>query len=264
MSRSSWNFVSVCACALKIVPEPYQQYCQWALNINPARIFIGSLRSSCNILTFQGTFIVLCLCWIGVTSLAGGCSISTFEYPLHQGVNFRGSFCVLVFVLSSTWMPAVLSVLQRSITLLLPFAWSPTLPKPRELRLSRLLSSIVYLSTIYEECKYHVLQPFGSWDTFVFLIVILIVVGMLSLYTVPTGCSLRPRGPVTRFRSRTMRSQRKPQRSPARTFTLTPVQAMLVPNTPQASILGQSPESNSVGAVGTAVPMQATPGTPIH
>ena len=78
-------------------------------------------------------------------------------------------------------MPAVLSVLQRSITLLLLFAWSPNLPKPRELRLSRLLSSIVYLSTIYEEFKYHVLQPFGSWDTFVFLIVILIVVGMLTL-----------------------------------------------------------------------------------
>ena len=182
MSRSSWNFVSVCACALKILPEPYQQSCQWALNINPARIFIGSLRSSCKfVLTFQGPFIVLCLCWIGVTSLVGGCSISTFEYPLHQGVNFRGSLCARVFVLSSTWMSAVLSVLQRSITLLLPFAWSPTLPKPRELRLSRLLSSIVYLSTIYEECKYHVLQPFGSWDTFVFLIVILIVVEVLSL-----------------------------------------------------------------------------------
>ena len=33
-----------------------------------------------------------------------------------------------------------------------------------------------------------------------------------------------------------------------------------VPNTPQESILGPSPESNSVG---TAVPVQATPGSPI-
>ena len=226
MSRSSWNFVSVCACALKILPEPYQQSCQWALNINPARIFIGLLRSSCKfVLTFQGPFIVLCLCWIGVTSRVEGYS-STFEYPLHQGVNFRGSLCARVFVLSSTWVLAVLSVLQRSITLLLPFAWSPNLPKPRELRVSRLLSSIVYLSTIYEDCKCHVLQPFGSWDTFVVPIVILIVIGMLSLYTVPTGGSLRPRGPVTRLRSRTMRSQQKPQRSPAGTCALTPVQAM--------------------------------------
>ena len=157
-------------------------------------------------------------------SCVGECS-STFEILLHQGVHAHGSLRAQVPVLNSTWVSAVLSVLQRSITLLLRFAWSPNLPS-RELRLRRLFSSIVYLSSIYEDCKYRVLQPFGSWDMFIIPVMILILIGMLSLFTVSgKGAPLRStqlRDAAGRFtRSRTMRS-RITQRSPASTLVSTP------------------------------------------
>ena len=150
-------------------------------------------------------------------------------------------------------------MLRKSITLLLYSARGPNPPNARELRLCRLHSSIVYLSIIDEECGYRVPQPFGSWGSFMIPAVVLISVGMLALYAVAEGSSLRPmrsrtaqrspavtrsrssrtmRSPaVTRSRSsRAMRSQWTPQRSPTSTVALTPVQKS-VPNAPQESIL---------------------------
>ena len=171
-----------------------------------------------------------------------------------------GRWTVHVIDSNNMWASPVLSVLRRSMTSLLHSAWGPIPPNARELRLCRLHSSIVHLSIIDEECGYRVPQPFGSWGSFMIPVVVLISIGMLALYTVAKGGPLRSRGPVTRLRLRTMRSRRSPSlRSPAPTAVL----AMLVPNTPQASILGPSPESTSVGTVGTAVPVQATPGIPI-
>ena len=174
-----------------------------------------------------------------------------------------GRWTIHVVGSNNMWTSPVPSVLQRSMTSLLHSAWGPNPPNARELRLCRLHSSIVYLSIIDEECGYRVPQPFGSWGSFMIPVVVLISIGMLALYTVAKGSSLRSRGPVTQSRSsRTMRP-RTTQRSPAGTYALTPVQAMLGPNTPQASILGPSPGSTRAGTVGIAVPVQATPGIPI-
>ena len=64
-------------------------------------------------------------------------------------------------------------------------------PTQQRKRLCRLLSSVVYFSTIQEDFEYLVHQPFGSWDTFVILIVILISIGMLVLYHTARGVCVR-------------------------------------------------------------------------
>ena len=75
---------------------------------------------------------------------------------------------------------------------LAPSRLGPTPPNPRELRLCRLPSSIAYLSSICEECKHRVLQPSGSWDSFVISIVILISIGMLVLFSTALGANVSP------------------------------------------------------------------------
>ena len=167
--------------------------------------------------------------------------VTIFESPLRLGVLAKGS-CVFASMRKS-----VPTMLQRSMTLSLYPARGPTPPKPRELRLCRLPSSIVYLSSIYEDCKYRVLQPFGSWDMFIIPVMILILIGMLVLCTV-SGVS----GPFRFTRSRNAVQQFQT----AGTFIPASVQAMLSPSAPQASVSGSSPELNSVGAT---VPLQATP-----
>ena len=226
--RCVWNFVSLCVSIQKILTESCQLSCQRALNTNPGsylyQFAAKLLQNFCFGFGYVG--ILSCLSWLVVTSPVTSYG-STFKYLLQQGVNFHGSCCTQVPVLSSTWVSAVLSVLQRSITLSLR-AWSPNLPN-RELCLSRLLSSIVYLSPINEECKYRVYQPFGSWDMFMFLIAILIVVGTLSLYAVPTSA------PFMRLRSRTRSGQAAPRLTPLR-----PVRppAAMVRHAPQESVPG--------------------------
>ena len=169
--RSVWNFVSMCVSIQKILSESCQLSCQRALNTNPGsylyQFAAKLLQNFC--FDFGCVEILSSLCWMIVISLAKYSSTSI--YLLQQGVNFHGSFS------------AVLSVLQRSITLLLRFAWSPNLPNYRELRLRRLFSSIVYLSSIFEDCKYRALQPLGSWGLFIILVMILILIGMLALCT---------------------------------------------------------------------------------
>ena len=208
--RSVWNFVSICVSIQKILSESCQLSCQRALNTNPGsylyQFAAKLLQNFC--FDFGCVEILSSLCWMIVISLAK--YSSTSKYLLQQGVNFHGSFS------------AVLSVLQRSITLLLRFAWSPNLPNYRELRLRRLFSSIVYLSSIYEDCKYRVLQPFGSWDMFIILVMILILIGMLAWCTV-SGES----GPFRFTRSNVFKSNAFKQFQTAGARLTTPVQTML-------------------------------------
>ena len=155
--------------------------------------------------------------------------IPTFENLSYQGVPAFGRWIVRMSGSNSVWMSSVLSVLRRSITFLLHPAWGPNPPKPRELHLCRLPSSIVYLSSICEECKHRVLQPSGSWDSFVISIVILISIGMLVLLSTALG--------------------REAFQSAASS-----VQSMLSPVVPQANDPGTSPELN---AADPAVSLQA-------
>ena len=106
-------------------------------------------------------------------------------------------------------------------------------PKPRELRLCRLPSSIVYLSTINEDSEYRVLQPSGSWDSFVISIVILVSIGMLVLFSTALGANISP--PFLRS------SVREVFQSAAAS-----VLSMLSPVVPQADGPGASSEQSAV------------------
>ena len=132
------------------------------------------------------------------------------------------------------------------MTSLLHPAWGPIPPEPRELRLCRLPSSIVYLSTINEDCEYRVLQPSGSWDSFVISIVILISIGMLVLFSTALGANVSP--PFLRS------SVREVFQSAAAS-----VLSMLSPVVPQADGPGASSERS---VVDPADSVQATPETP--
>ena len=132
------------------------------------------------------------------------------------------------------------------MTSLLHPAWGPIPPEPRELRLCRLPSSIVYLSTINEDCEYRVLQPSGSWDSFVISIVILISIGMLVLFSTALGANVSP--PFLRS------SVREVFQSAAAS-----VLSMLPPVVPQADGPGASSERS---VVDPADSVQATPETP--
>ena len=112
--------------------------------------------------------------------------IPTFENLWYQGVPAFGRWIVRMSG-DSVWMSFVLSVLRRSIALLLRSAWGPNPPDARELRLCRLHSSIVYLSIIDEECGYRVPQPFVSWGSYVIPVVVLISIGMLVLLSTALG-----------------------------------------------------------------------------
>jgi len=155
--------------------------------------------------------------------------IPTFENLSYQGMLAFGRWTVHVIDSNNMWTSSVLSVSRRSMTSLLYPAWGPIPPELRELRLCRLPSSIVYLSTINEDCEYRVLQPSGSWDSFVISIVILISIGMLVLFSTALGANVSP--PFLRS------SVREVFQSAA-----TSVLSMLSPVVPQADGTGASSE----------------------
>ena len=193
LPRSSWKSVKLCSLVESCVTSRHQSR-QRALIIS------------------SGSYLCQAEC------------IPTFENLSYQGMLAFGRWTVHVIDSNNMWTSSVLSVSRRSMTSLLHSAWGPNPPNARELRLCRLFSSIAYLSSIYEDYKYRVLRPFGSWDMFMILVMVLTLVGMLALYAVHRKNVPLRRSPYA-TRSRTMRSSRATPRAMQSQSRTTPLRS---------------------------------------
>ena len=119
--------------------------------------------------------------------------LPSLKIILRQGV-LAGRFLTVVF---NVLVLAVLPVLQKNITSMFFLPEVRTFPTPQRKRVRRSLSSVVLFSATHDDFEYRVYRPFGSRDTFMILVailitilvVILITIGMLVLYfaAVTTG-----------------------------------------------------------------------------
>ena len=117
-------------------------------------------------------------------------SATSTIYPIplqYDESRLRKSRVINVLVHNSIFERTFRTLSVSSITSMLSLFGVQPSPTQQRKRLCRLLSSVVYFSTTQEDCEYRVHQPFGSWDTFVIPIVILISIGMLALYHTARG-----------------------------------------------------------------------------
>jgi hypothetical protein len=260
--QSFWNVGMWFQPVWNILGSRYSSFqpCQRALTANSDSYFGQITAKLLQNFCFEPPSVALC--WVALEfmgrvcpdSFVNACGIeyvSTFEIPLHQGVLAFGRRAIHVIDSNNMWTPPVLSVLRKSMTSLLYSAWGPN-PPHRELRLCRLFSSIAYLSTIHEDYKYHVLQPFENWGVSVFLVMILILVGMLAVCAVqrkngPKNVPLRS-SYKTRSRVLSQRVLSQPLATPLRPLrgrdSASSVPSMVSPVVPQADDPGASSEQS--------------------